>query len=329
MEWNQMIPEFDVFNLDESLHFYVDLIGFKLVYDRKEDKFAFLQLDNAQLMIQEIDSENNKWETGKLEYPLGRGINFQIDVNNIEDIYTKLKNAEYNIFAEMEEHWYKKDDDLLGCREFLVQDPNGYLLRFSQDIENVKDLKEFSSKEIRALPYGELIKKLETMSPDEIIELSNKVGYPVFARLCMGELKHKFVLLQDGAAAIIVNEKGQILLQSRADSGKWGVPGGCQELGERFEDTIIREIKEETNLDVKEEDLELISVVSGQSRRNQYPNGDVVINNTVFYCVRKYSGEMKWDKESKEMKFFDLDNLPDVRNDPDLIQIYLEYAKNK
>ena len=95
MEWNQMIPEFDVFNLDESLHFYVDLIGFKLVYDRKEDKFAFLQLDNAQLMIQEVGSENNKWETGKLEYPLGRGINFQIDVSNIDEIYNRLKNAKY------------------------------------------------------------------------------------------------------------------------------------------------------------------------------------------------------------------------------------------
>ena len=54
MEWNQMIPEFDVFNLEESIHFYVDLIGFHIVYDRKEDKFAFLQLENVQIMIQEI-----------------------------------------------------------------------------------------------------------------------------------------------------------------------------------------------------------------------------------------------------------------------------------
>lgn len=99
----------------------------------------------------------------------------------------------------------------------------------------------------------------------------------------MGVLKHKFVLLQDGAAAIIVNDKGQILLQSRADNDRWGLPGGCQELGERFEDTVIREVKEETNLDVSEENLELIAIVSGNSRRNEYPNGDVVINNTALY----------------------------------------------
>ncbi len=135
MDWNQILPEFDVFNLEESLHFYVDLVGFHIVYDRKEDKFSFLQFENVQIMIQQIDNNNNKWETGKLEYPLGVGINFQIDVTNIEDIYNRLKKAEYKIFLEIENHWYRKDNILMGCREFLVQDPNGYLLRFSQDIK--------------------------------------------------------------------------------------------------------------------------------------------------------------------------------------------------
>ena len=143
----------------------------------------------------------------------------------------------------------------------------------------------------------------------------------------MGALKHKFVLLQDGAAAIIVNDKGQILLQSRTDNDRWGLPGGCQELGERFEDTVIREVKEETNLDISEDNLELIAIVSGNSRRNEYPNGDVVINNTALYCVKKYSGDLKWDSESKDMKFFDLDNLPVNQNDPDLIEIYIKKVK--
>lgn len=138
MNWNQMLPEFDVFNLEESLHFYTSLIGFNIVYERKEDKFAFLQLEDVQLMLQEINEEGNKWGTGKLEYPLGVGINFQIDVTNIDEIYGNLRKANYKIFVEMEEHWYRKDETLMGCREFLVQDPNGYVLRFSQDIENKK-----------------------------------------------------------------------------------------------------------------------------------------------------------------------------------------------
>jgi len=186
----------------------------------------------------------------------------------------------------------------------------------------LEQIKKLSSQEKRNIKYNDLITIINQLSPDEIIELSNLIGYPVFTRLCMGVLQHKFVLLQDGAAAIIVNKDGQILLQSRADRDKWGLPGGCQELGERFQDTIIREVKEETNLDVQEEDLELLDIVSGASRRNDYPNGDVVINNTALYCIRNYSGEIKWDSESKNMKFFDLDNLPENQNDPDLIEIY-------
>lgn len=134
MEWNQILPEFDVFDLADSLHFYIDLIGFHIEYERIEDKFVFLQFENVQIMLQQIDTENNKWETGRLEYPLGRGINFQIDVTNIDEIYNRLKKASYTIFVEMEEHWYRKDKILMGCKEFLVQDPNGYLLRFSQDL---------------------------------------------------------------------------------------------------------------------------------------------------------------------------------------------------
>lgn len=182
-----------------------------------------------------------------------------------------------------------------------------------------KILEKMSIQEKRNIKYYELVDIVNHLSADEIIDLSNMIGYPVFARLCMGPLQHKFVLLQDGAAAV--------LLQKRADRDKWGLPGGCQELGERFQDTIIREVKEETNLDVREEDLELIDIVSGASRRNDYPNGDVVINNTVLYCIKEYFGELKWDMESKELRFFDLDHLPKNQNDFDLIEIYKKNLK--
>ena len=177
--------------------------------------------------------------------------------------------------------------------------------------EILEKIKRLTSSERRNISYDELVDIINKFSPDEIIELSNIIGYPVFTRLCMGVLNHKFVLLQDGAAAVILNDEGQILLQSRVDNDRWGLPGGCQELGERFEDTIIREIKEETNLDVLEEDL---------------------INNTALFCVRNYTGNLSWDEESKNMRFFDLDNLPLNQHDPDLIDAYIKYLgkrKNK
>ncbi len=135
MKYNQLIPELDVRNLEQSLHFYVDLIGFKVEYSREEDLFAFISLDNVQFMLQEITGDN-KWETGPLEYPFGRGINFQIELLDIDKIYKRLKDSNYEIFIDMEENWYRKDEQSMGCKEFLVKDPNGYLLRFSEDIEN-------------------------------------------------------------------------------------------------------------------------------------------------------------------------------------------------
>lgn len=182
-----------------------------------------------------------------------------------------------------------------------------------------------SGSEKRQISYEELVLLFNILSEEEIIKLSELIGYPVFARLCMNELNHKFPLIQDGASAIILNDKKQILLQRRVDNDKWGLPGGCQEIGERFEETIIREVKEETNLDVTEKDLKLITIVSGQTRKRQYPNGDVVFNNTVLFVISKYSGELKCDEESKVLTFFDINDLPLNQHDEDLIQAYKKF----
>ena len=187
----------------------------------------------------------------------------------------------------------------------------------------IEQIKKLTEEEKRNLPYEKLKNIINKLNTEEIKELSNVIGYPVFIRMCMGELRHKIPILQDGSAAIIENLQGEILLQRRKDNDRWGLPGGCQELGERFQEVIIREIKEETNLEVKEEDLELLDIISGLSRRKEYPNGDVVINNTALYLVKKYSGDLIWDDESKDMKFFSLDSLPKKQHDPDLIKVYI------
>ncbi len=132
MYFNKNIPELDVTNLNNSIKFY-KTCGFKIEYERKEDKFVFLSLGEIQFMLQEL-AIDNKWETGKLEYPFGRGINFQLEVDNVDTIYNSLKDNGYEIMVEIEENWYRQDGKLLGCKEFLVQDPDGYLLRFSEDL---------------------------------------------------------------------------------------------------------------------------------------------------------------------------------------------------
>ena len=132
MYWNKIIPELSVTNLEKSLIFY-KTAGFKIEYERPENKFVFISLGQIQFMLQEI-SNNDKWDVGILKYPFGNGINFQLEVENLDEIYNNLKNANYTITFEIEENWYRRNDKLLGNKEFLIQDPDGYLLRFSEDL---------------------------------------------------------------------------------------------------------------------------------------------------------------------------------------------------
>ena len=132
INWNQIIPELSVTNLEKSLKFY-KTIGFKVEYDRPENKFAFISLGEIQFMLQEL-SNNEKWNVGSLNYPFGNGINFQLEVDNLDEIYNNLKNSNYKITFDIEENWYRQDNKLLGNKEFLIQDPDGYLLRFFEDL---------------------------------------------------------------------------------------------------------------------------------------------------------------------------------------------------
>ena len=132
MYWNKIIPELSVTNLENSLKFY-KTIGFKIEYDRPENKFAFISLNEIQFMLQEL-TQNDKWNLAPLVYPFGNGINFQLEVSNLDEIYNNLKNSNYKITFDIEENWYRQDNKLLGNKEFLIQDPDGYLLRFSEDL---------------------------------------------------------------------------------------------------------------------------------------------------------------------------------------------------
>ena len=130
--FNKNIPELSVSNLENSLKFYKTL-GFKIEYERPENKFVFLSMGDIQFMLQEL-SDNEKWNLTPLTYPFGNGINFQLEVDSVNKIYSKLKERNYSITFDIEENWYRQDDKLLGNKEFLVQDPDGYLLRFSEDL---------------------------------------------------------------------------------------------------------------------------------------------------------------------------------------------------
>lgn len=133
MKFNSVIPELSINNLQASLDFYTRILGFSVAYKREKEGFAFLVLGEAQLMIDQM-TLGRDWKTGELEYPFGRGVNFQIEVESIDPILASLKMNSVKLFMEPEEKWYRIDNVELGNRQFLVQDPDGYLLRFTEDI---------------------------------------------------------------------------------------------------------------------------------------------------------------------------------------------------
>ena len=127
MKFNRLIPELSVSNIEKSKNFYMNTLGFKLEYERTKDKFAFLSLGEAQIMIEEV---NGYWNTDKLEYPFGRGVNFQIEVNNLEEIRDRLIKNGIKLFRDITTSEYECSGAVLVQKEFLVQDLDGYLLRF-------------------------------------------------------------------------------------------------------------------------------------------------------------------------------------------------------
>ena len=125
-----IIPELQVLDYDKSLDFYTRLARFVVVYDRPEESFAMLEINGARLMIEGLATQGRSWRVGKMEKPFGRGMNLQIEVQDVDRLYQSFKRAEYPIFFDLEEKWYRVNDKEIGHKQFLVQDPDGYLLRF-------------------------------------------------------------------------------------------------------------------------------------------------------------------------------------------------------
>ena len=98
MKFNKLIPELTVTDINKSKEFYMKVLGFKIEYECPEDRFAFLSLEEAQLMLEEI---NDNWTVGELKYPFGNGINFQIDIKDIEGFVRNVKAQNVPLFRDI------------------------------------------------------------------------------------------------------------------------------------------------------------------------------------------------------------------------------------
>jgi catechol 2,3-dioxygenase-like lactoylglutathione lyase family enzyme len=130
-----VVPELIVSDFVQSLKFYMEVLGFKQLYDRPEEAFAYLDRDGAQIMIVQHDAEDERsWIAAELAQPYGRGMNLEIEVEDVDALHASCVRHGARIFLALEEKWYRRDALLLGMRQFIVLDPDGYLLRLSQSL---------------------------------------------------------------------------------------------------------------------------------------------------------------------------------------------------
>jgi catechol 2,3-dioxygenase-like lactoylglutathione lyase family enzyme len=125
-----LVPELEVTDLDRSLAAYVDILGFHCQVLRPDERFAYLVRDGAHLMLEEASGPGRRFHSGPLDYPFGRGMNLQIRVSDVDALYAAVRRSDLVIRVLLEERWYRHDQVELGNRQFVVADPDGYLLRF-------------------------------------------------------------------------------------------------------------------------------------------------------------------------------------------------------
>ncbi len=129
-----LIPELDVSDLERSVEFYTKVLGCTVLYERPDERFVMLDFAGAQLMLEEANGPGRRFRTAPLEKPYGRGVNFQILVADLETLYKNVLAVNAEIIVPMEERWYRRCEIELGNRQFVVADPDGYLLRLFNDL---------------------------------------------------------------------------------------------------------------------------------------------------------------------------------------------------
>ena len=130
--WAKIVTELHVTDLNASLAFWRDIVGFEIAYSRQEEKFVYLEHPEGQQIM--LCQRHGRFETGPMQPPLGQGAMFQIYFQDIEALLASLVAQNWPIYLGPREVWRKTGDRESGQREVFVQDPDGYLLMLAQNI---------------------------------------------------------------------------------------------------------------------------------------------------------------------------------------------------
>ncbi|CAM4296446.1 VOC family protein [Vibrio neonatus] len=132
----RVVPELYCFDMSISKSYFIYVFGFSVKYERPDEDFAYLTRDGVDVMLEGLNGNSRKWTTGSLDFPLGRGINFQWDVTDIEVLYRNVRaRAADSIYLDMESKEYQCGTAVITQKQFIVQTPGGFLFRFCQDVD--------------------------------------------------------------------------------------------------------------------------------------------------------------------------------------------------
>lgn len=139
-----LVPELDVGDLARSLLFYAGVLEFRVVYERPAERFVYLERNGVELMLEEAAGPGRRFRTAPLEVPFGRGVNFQLPVEDVDAVHRRVVKGGYELVVPLEERWYRVDGTAdgepvvhpseAGNRQFVVADPDGYLWRPYRDL---------------------------------------------------------------------------------------------------------------------------------------------------------------------------------------------------
>ena len=133
-----LVPELDVTALATSLRFYAEVLEFRILFERPSERFAYLEREGVELMLEEAAGPGRRFRTAPLELPCGRGVNFQLRVDDVDEEYGRLENV-VSAFVQ------KPTTMPWGNRSLLFRDPDGNLVNFFTPV-SAEAIRKFDAK---------------------------------------------------------------------------------------------------------------------------------------------------------------------------------------
>jgi catechol 2,3-dioxygenase-like lactoylglutathione lyase family enzyme len=131
-----LVPELMVTDRAASLAFWCGPCGFRVLYERPDEGFACIERGGSRVMLDELPKGRaHRWEVAAAEPPFGRHVNFEIAVDDLAPVLAALEAARWPLFLAPETRVCRVGAGNVAVRQFLVQDPDGCLLRFSQQLD--------------------------------------------------------------------------------------------------------------------------------------------------------------------------------------------------